>query len=85
MSFYDPVPVLNVDQEFLRLQLASERVLSDRMWSPDSKNTKLASTKHWGLDDSSWIITHFRAGGHSIPESMSRVIGLRIPAFDYGV
>lgn len=79
MSFYDPVLVLNVDREFLRLQLASERVLSDRMWSLDSRNTELGSTKHWGLDNNSWIIRHFRAGGHSIPEFVRKVIGLGIP------
>ncbi len=48
------------------------------MWSPDSRNTESGSTKHWGLDDSSWIIGHFRAGGHSIPESVRKVIGLGI-------
>ncbi len=66
MSFYDPVPIfLNVD-------------LSDRMWSPDSRNTESGSTKHWGLDESSWIIGHFCAGGHSIPESVRKVIGVGI-------
>jgi hypothetical protein len=66
VSFYDPVPIfLNVD-------------LFDRMWSPDSRNTESGSTKHWGLDESSWIIGHFRAGGHSIPEFVRKVIGLGI-------
>jgi hypothetical protein len=48
------------------------------MWSPDSRNTKFSSTKHWGLDDNSCIIRHFRARGHNIPESVHKVIGLRI-------
>lgn len=42
------------------------------------RNTKLRLTKHWGLDDSAWIIRHFRATRHSVFNSVRKVIGLGI-------
>jgi hypothetical protein len=43
------------------------------------RNTKLNFTKHWGVDESASIIRHFRAVGHSVPDSVRKVIGLGIP------
>jgi hypothetical protein len=42
------------------------------------RNVKLHLTKHWGLEDNAWIIRHFRATGHSVPDSVRKVIGLGI-------
>ncbi len=43
------------------------------------RNTKLSFTKHWGVDKSASIIRHFCAVGHSVPDSVRKVIGLGIP------
>ncbi len=43
------------------------------------RNTKLRFTKHWGAQESACIIRHFRAAGHSVPDSVCKVIGMGIP------
>jgi len=42
------------------------------------RNVKLCLTKHWGLEDNAWIIRHFRVVGHSVLDSIQKVIGLEI-------
>jgi hypothetical protein len=42
------------------------------------RNTKLSFTKHWGAEESASIIQHFRAAGHSVLDSVRKVIGMGI-------
>ncbi len=42
------------------------------------RNTKLSFTKHWGAEESASTIRHFRAAGHSVPNSVRKVIGMSI-------
>lgn len=41
-------------------------------------NTKMCLTKHWGFDNNAWIIWHFRATRDNVPDSIQKVIYLRI-------
>jgi hypothetical protein len=41
--------------------------------------TKLSFTKHWGTKESVSIIRQFRVAGHSVPDSVRKVIGMSIP------
>jgi hypothetical protein len=66
-----------VDNCVFDLTLARDHNPSHQiLWIP-RKNSKLYSTKYWGLGESAWIIRHFRNEGHSVPDSVRQVIGLR--------
>lgn len=42
------------------------------------KTPNYVFTKHWGLNNIAWIIRHFCVKGHNVPNSMQKVIGLKL-------
>ncbi len=42
------------------------------------RNTKLSFIKHWGTEESAFIIRHFRTAEHSVPDLVHKVISMGI-------